>query len=168
MNQRRPPRNIYKLGIKEYGFDYQLERNIYCYLCHIRMKKKKLKNLKKLQKFECYEDWKQYICVNYKRYNKEQLLNFSRYLNIKIRDVELKRKVGEIYFAFAVTLVMVNLIDEFLQRFSFPFELKALSLLFIFGIFIRMVTNIIHELYTDNYFLVDYKKIINEIIANKK
>lgn len=167
MSKRKNKKRYDELGVKEFKFDYQLERIIYCYLCHIHITRRKLRALNKLQKFECYEDWKQYICVKYKRYNRQQLLNFSRYLNHRLRNNEPVAEYFELCIPISVSFVFLEFIDFHIQNASLGSIYIAILLLFLFYVIIKYIVKLLWDNNTDKYFLTDYKKIIDELIENK-
>lgn len=59
-----------------------IEQSIYYYVCCIKGKGRALRKLDKELEFELYLEWKQYIFDKYKS------IEFSRYLNQKIRNIK--------------------------------------------------------------------------------
>ncbi len=107
--KKKQKRTLDTIGKEEYNFDFQLEKDIYQNLCCIRIKKKVIKKLEqKNLKIYTYSEWKQYIYNKYKNYNEAQLLEFSKYLNQRIRNVKPFREVWDLFVTVIMTFVFVE------------------------------------------------------------
>lgn len=166
-------RTIDKTGKLFYDFDFNLERNIYEYLCF--SSKKGLKRLNEKVRFETYKQWKQYVCNRYKDYSKSKLIEFSRYLNQRIRNKKPYHEYWSIMLAIILTLAFTKIVDFSLSKLNETTAMASiegiiLSLFIEFLIIGSIVAIIFWTLPTlinnniDENFLRDYKEIIDEII----
>lgn len=177
INKRKSGRTLDNIGIRWYDFDFQLEKNIYCYLCCDKMKKRKLKKLDEKLKFVSYSQWKQYICDKYKNYNKDELMEFSRYLNQRIRNIKPSGEFIRLLFSAIITLVVTKMVEVFylidttglnsmlsifIMEFILIFFVVIPVILFLIETFIP-----IREDNIDENLLKDYKEIIDEILSVK-
>lgn len=94
-----------EIGKRWHEFNLKSEKNIYCYVCCKRVKKKALRDLNEELKFETYQQWKQYVCNKYQNYNIDELIEFSRYLNQMIRNLKPSHEYSSIV-ASALTSVI--------------------------------------------------------------
>lgn len=166
----RKKSKIDEIGKMYYQFDEQNEIVIYNRLCFRKTKKKCG------IEYYTYSSWKGYILSKYSSYTKEQLIEFSRFLNQKIRNVE----PGHEYWNIIIPIVMTVVVDRlFLQIFNIDqswlsswllilieiviiIAVVAMSLFFIYKFFEPLF-----EVYDKENFYKDYKEIIDEIISNK-
>lgn len=162
---RKIRRNLNELGKKQYNFDYQLERNIYCYLCYEKINIKKIKQMDKTLQFKSYEEWKQYIYIKYNNYNRGQLLNFSRYLKQIQRCTEPLIKYTDFYIPVIMSIFVTQFVNLFyINGFFMSIFFGGILLFFIF------IWNFIKPIWGNEIsknFIMDYKSIIDEIIEEK-
>lgn len=179
MFKRKQKRTIDNIGKKIYEFDFILEKIIYEYLCFSHMKKKELKKLDEKLKFVTYKEWKKYILDKYKGYEEEKLIEFSRYLNQRIRNVEPAFMYLQVHIPVMATII-------FTKAFDFIFETKlvfsgtpkifvaAFVLLFDICVIMPLIFFVWHtfkpfrENCVEKNFLKDYKEIIDNLINSKK
>lgn len=174
INKRKSGRTLDNIGIRWYGFDFQLEKNIYCYLCSYKMKKRNLKKVNEKLRFVSYSQWKQYICTKYENYNSDELMEFSRYLNQRIRKIKPIREFIMILISVIITLVITK-IFELIETIGIDSVLSIvikgiLVIAFIVIPFMFLLVDVFTHIQEDNideYFLKDYKEIIDEIIKSK-
>lgn len=178
INKRKSDRTLDSIGKRWYNFDFYSEKNIYCYLCCVDSRKKKIKKLDEKLKFVSYSQWKQYICNKYENYDKDELEEFSRYLNQRIRNIKPGREYLNIILPCFITLAFTISIDKILDlnlnttsisNLGSVIIIIFLSILFIISMFsiIRNTFLPIKENSGDTNLLIDYKEIIDEMISVK-
>ncbi len=166
------------IGKKYYEFDFELERNIYCYLCCIRVKSRKLQKLKKELKFESYKQWYTYVRNKYKNFDKDVLIEFTRYLNQQIRNISPEHEYNSITATVVLTVFLTSLVDKLMSmKISFGglSEISTIVVILILELFIAIpmifiivqTTKPIYDSSVNVDFLRDYKEIINELITEK-
>lgn len=182
--KKKQKRTLDVIGKEEYNFDFQLEKNIYKNLCCIHVKKKHIRKLKQENlKFNTYSAWKKYIFNKYKNCNREQLLEFSKYLNQGIRNTEPSGKYWELVVPVIMTLVLTSFLNFFgsvkLDLSGIPI-IDILVCVVIIGIFIGIIPMVLtivliwntiklmFDNHTDKIFFIDYKEIIDEMINKEK
>lgn len=84
---KKAGKTLDEIGKKWHDFNFKYERAIYCYLCcnRNRLINMELRNLNNDLKFEKYQQWNDYICNKYRNYSKGDLIEFSKYLNLKMK-----------------------------------------------------------------------------------
>lgn len=161
---------INEFGEKYYHFNEQKELEIYNCLCFRKTKKKCD------IEYHTYSDWKNYIYNNYSEYTKEQLIEFSRFLNQKIRNVEPGHEYWNIMIPIIMTVTVDKLfetivdVDQSYQATVPMIIIEMLIIIFTVAISSIFVNKIIEPLFDTCYkenFYKDYKEIIDEIISNK-
>lgn len=169
---RKTQRELNEIGERWYDFDFRLQRNIYYYLCCVKIKKKDFRKLD--LKFESYQQWKQYVRDKYDKYDKDMLNQFSRYLNQRIRNIKIYGQYGNILGGIILTLGLTLIVDMFLGSY-FQIDFKRISVISLL-ILMQIVFTAVTVYYTskpvidnsmDENFLKDYKEIIDEIIIEK-
>lgn len=178
INKRKSGRTLDNIGKRWYEFDFQSEKNIYCYLCCDDTRRKKIKKLDGKLEFVSYSQWKQYICNKYENYNKDDLMEFSRYLNQRIRNIKPGREYLNIIlpcFIPSISTIVYEWIIEPDLKISIQSGLNAviygvlitMSLIFSMCSIAKKVFSPILENNIDANLLKDYKEIIDEIISKK-
>lgn len=179
IKNKKAGKSLEEIGIRWYKFDFKSEREIYCYLCCCHEKKKKLQKLDKELKFVSYRQWKQYIWNRYEYFDKDMLIEFSRYLNLRVRNIMPSREFWNIIATITLTFIFTKFMNMILNAkmdfnevsawsaivFIFLLELSTtLALVFIFNqVFSPILDNNV-----DENLLKDYKEIIDEIINDKE
>lgn len=149
-------------------FDKERELNIYRFLCKKKVKKKKIKEISDCL-FERYNDWKNYITNKYQNYESQQLIEFSKFLNLQIRESKSFSPIIIMYFspvvAFYISLLGDKLLNvNYTKQNIFPICIGIMGCL----IFIVVVAyNMYSEENMKNGFYEDYKEIIDELIERK-
>ena len=173
MKKKNRRKDFATLGKEIYGFDLQSERYIYDYLCCFRMKKKKLRQLDNEHKFNSYKQWEKYIKGKYSGYDSETLIEFSRYLNQRIRIVNSSSEYWKLCAPVILTLILSKLVEVLyssepdLNGAPLAAILFLITLLIVFLIFsIWQVVSPIFDDYWDGYMLKDYKEIIDSMIED--
>lgn len=168
-------RSISKIGKRRYDFDFELELMIYRYLCCHRIKTRVLKKMDNKYKFGSYKQWKQYIHSKYEKYNFDELVEFSRYLNLKIREIKPLQQYWILMIPIVVTLAFLQSIQFFIKMYvEYSYELFAQIILFLYAILIGfviliMIKPLLQLIFVEDFemnFLKDYKEIIDEMITN--
>ncbi len=172
INKRKPKRTLENIGIRWHNFDFQLEKDIYCYLCCNRMKKRALKKLNDELKFVSYLQWKQYVYRKYENCNKDELIEFSRYLNQRIRNKKPYREFIVILLSAIVSFLVTKTVDAFYSLNSRLSNTVSETIVVVFAVIpltfflIQIFTPILEDNIEEN-FLKDYKEIIDEIMSEK-
>lgn len=182
---KKQKRNVTTIGKENYEFDYSKEKNIYCYLCGIDCKKKKIQKLRNNEKMNTYAGWKQYVYKKYEGYPNEKLEEFSRYLNLRIRNLKPNQEYLNIVVPILATLVITEISDflmdlaiiepniqidlsvcSLVKLFLFFFIITLVAII-LFIVFLVKVANPIWENHTEEKMLEDYKEIIDSMIKSK-
>lgn len=170
-----------KIGNDYYGFQFQLEKNIYCYLCCKHVKRIEVYRgirfckLDEKQKFNTYHQWKQYIYNKYCNYTIEELSEFSRYLNQMIRDKKPNQENSIIVITVVLTLLFSEIYKKVEKFISHILEFKyGLGIIVMvcacmsIAIFISRITFPIFDNSLEENFFRDYKGIIDNMLGEKK
>lgn len=171
--KKKPKRSLNKIGKDFYHFDYQQEEIIYKYVCCKRLKKKELEKINNNQKFDSYLQWEQYVFNKYKDFPKSKLVNFSRYLNQRIRNMKPFKEYTLIvitaFLTWFITAILSSLIKgEDLS--DLPLWGKILYYLSAIISILYFICKLIVPIYEDNLkenLLMDYKEIIEEILNDE-
>lgn len=174
LKDKKNKKTFEEIGEKWHDFDFQMEKAIYCYLCFYRVKKKLLRRLDEQLKFHSYQKWRQYIRNKYEKYDRDQLIEFSRYLNQTIRNIKPEREYFMLWVPVLATWAITESVDR-IYRMNFQ-ELNSISSFIKIDItmitcllipFTYFVIKISIQMWNNNIsknFLRDYKEIIDEMI----
>lgn len=171
-------KTLKEIGKRWYNFDFGLERNIYCYLCCIQVKSRKLRKLNKELKFESYKQWNTYVKNKYKNFDKDILIEFSRYLNLRMRNISPDHEYWSITATVVLTVFLTSLFDKVfyqqinLEGLSGISAIVVISILELFVLITIMFVIVqtmkpIFDSSVDDNFLKDYKEIIDQLITEK-
>lgn len=181
-----------KIGKEKYDFDSKKEFIKYKYVCCVKLKicEWRLCNKDDALSYS-YVDWAEKIREKYRKYNKCQLQEFSRYLKLGTFDNNSSREMKSIVFAsllsssFAFILDDTSLLElsnafaDMSDKIEFLGTLKRIVLaimpLFVVGVIVTVAMlviiraiylpiqdeNLKKEMYND------YQKIIDELISEK-
>lgn len=175
---RRTHKNCIKeLGKERFDFDYKEELIKYKYLCGVKIKRREyVQGVNSCFPYS-YQQWKDYIVKKYGIYSKNQLEEFSRYLELGVRDNNTARELQGIVFAALLSsmfaILFGNIILPFAEEVNSIWGLLALIILL--GVlvvpemllFIYVVYKPIRNRNLEEEMYSDYQKIINEIIKGK-
>lgn len=178
LKKKKNKRSLKLIGKRKYDFDITLEKQIYSCLCCSYGAKKAFKKLDVKLKFNSYHEWKQYICDKYKYYCKDDLIEFSRYLNQNIRDAKPFYEFWDLFIPFILTFLagygtdkFLGLKFDFLEWSIFPIFSAIIILLLLVIIFVLplllLIRQIIIPIFDNNIeenFFKDYKEIIDDMI----
>lgn len=149
-------------------FDIKKERIIYSYLCREKLSKKQKKLLTDETRFGSYQSWKSYIVNRYEVYTKESLLEFSRALNLFLREAkqidEYCRNVVIAYISAMFGALITHYITEAVNSIALFLVMIVAMLILIFWMVITAY-NSLGGRNTDFY--VDVKDIIDQMIEEK-
>lgn len=128
-------------------------------MCYKRVKRKELRILNDDMKFEEYRQWKQYICSKYQSCSKEKLIEFSRYLNLKIRDIKpshvywsiMAAAFVSVLFTMVMNFVMGMQLDISSNTFWSMLLITILLEFSFIAVLIYLIMKIVMPIY-DNYF----------------
>lgn len=155
-----------------FGFDVELEVKIYKHLCY-----KKNERLDDKYKFKSYKQWKDYITNKYSVSSIEQLQEFDRWLNQKIRLREPDHEYRNTCITVLITWFFTKLLDELSKKVGVINNIKGVMGIFMMGVLCLIIFCVV--LFVTNYLCgylfennetialyTDYKEIIDEIIVN--
>lgn len=179
MNKQKNNRKIMnEIGKSEFNFDYELQKISYKYLCHLRLSKKEMKKLKEELKFDSHKSWKEHIENIYNKYEVDQLVEFSWYLNQGIRST----KPASEYWKLLIPVITAFLLTKGMDLLFMAEEqyitnqgIGAATVLIVYlMIFIclliwvswKIAVPIIDRNIEENFF-TDYKEIVDGIISKK-
>lgn len=180
IKSKRAGKTLDEIGKTWYDFNFKSERTIYSYLCcnRNRIINKELQNLSNDLKFEKYQQWKHYICNKYQNYSKVDLFEFSRYLNLMIRNIKPSHEYWNIMATAFLSMLFTTIINgvigihkEFSRSSVWITLLVTLVLgaLFIIPL-VHLIIKIVYPIYDNHFdedFLIDYKEIIDDIIDGR-
>lgn len=158
-----------------YKFDADYETKIYKYLCCKRLNKKVVKKMNDGIKFITYHQWKNYIQDKYKDLNKLELMEFSHFLNQKIRNLKPGYEYWKIIVPIIITLMVEELFSTLIDisqiKINTVFELciELIIIIFVMIIGFQIFINTTKPIWdvTDKIdFYSDYKEIIDKMIEN--
>ena len=160
------------IGREQYNFDYAKEKIIYKYVCHEYIGRKELKTLKSDEKFLSYTEWEAYVKNKYKNSCINGLRNFSRFLNLKMKNKKPVYESLGICIPVLLTLVGDKSFLSDMQRFgdeNVDWILPLITILIsvFLGIFVYKLLEPIWNCNVDVNFLKDYKEIIDNMICEK-
>lgn len=170
-------RSLVLIGKQQYDFDIELEVMIYRYLCYERIKKIEFKKMESKYKFKSYKQWKQYIHDKYIKYSNEELEEFSRYLNLKIRRLNPQKQYRNLTFPILCTIAFSKMVDFFVKNhveFSkniIAFLIFLLLTLFLGVEILIMLAPSVKFIFDDDIeenMLKDYKEIIDGMITYQR
>lgn len=172
---KKMKRSLDSIGKRWHEFDFNLERNIYRYVCCAKMNWKTAWRLDKNLKFETYQQWKNYIINKYENVDKDMLIEFSRYLNQNARNLKPTHEYWVMAATAVLTLALTKMVDAFLYAQMDSKGISAIVTVVVFEIFVVIFLAIIviqtmkpiFNNNVDEYFLRDYKEIIDELITKK-
>lgn len=169
--RKKKSKSLDAIGKRRYGFDFQLEKTIYCYLSCLYIKKKKIKKLDNALKFNSYKQWKEYIQNKYASYSNETLIDFSKYLNQGIRNVNSGGEYMNLCMPVIMTLVITKWMETFLSidtdLSGVPFIVTLFTVALLIAVLMFFLWKLIFpklETSTEKYMLEDYKEIIDDMI----
>lgn len=168
---------IKKIGKEKYNFDAKDEFIIYKYICCAKMERKEWKKCKKYDMPYSYSEWERKIREKYSMYSKIQLEEFSKYLELGIRDNNTFRELNNIVFAALLSSVLAvvlgNLVLPKIQEVKTVWEF----LIFLISILVNVTPVLVFVMYSvyipmqnnnlEQEMYSDYKKVIDLIIKEK-
>lgn len=176
--QKEYRKTLNEIGKTEFKFDFCQEKTIYKYLCHFHMKNRELRSLKEELRFSSYKSWKQYIYKKYENYSKDKLIEFSRHLNQRIRNIKPNREYWNLFIpvllAFSLTECVKFLFEaEEMVLKSSATEITVLLLIVVMAILAVLLFEIwqtitpIWKINMEENLFTDYKEIIDGILIEK-
>lgn len=169
-----------QIGKEKYDFNRDEELIKYKYLCGAKMKRKEWKKCKNYINSYSYSEWKLNVREKYNVYSKNQLEEFSRYLELGIRSRGVRRELDSVVFAAVLSSVFSGVLTNFvlpqLQEAKTVvdyFIIVIICMLVILGatgLMLWMIYTIYVPMYNSNleqHLYFDYKVIIDEIIKEK-
>lgn len=177
MSKKKNKRLLSLLGKRKYDFDITFEKQIYSCLCCSYGAKKAFKKLDAKYKFNSYHEWRQYICNKYKSYHKDELIEFSRYLNQNMRNIRPLQESWDLFVSIILTVLFTIGADKLL---NFHLDIKGslldfviiylLLLMFFVSPILLLVRQIIIPIFDNNIeenFFKDYREIIDDMISKR-
>ena len=166
---------VYKVGKERFGFDENTELSKYKYLCCENMTGKEWKKRNGLP--YSYYEWSRQIKSKYNQYNIEQLEEFSRYLELCVRNSNVYKESCDIIFAAlaaaVITVIFDTIIVQIASRNDFFSNWRLLIIAFfgisvIVSVTVYVVVSWVKRGDFKKYFYSDYKEIIEEILVDKR
>lgn len=168
-------RKLNEIGIRKFEFNFHKEKNIYTCLCLVPGYRRILKEIEDEYKFGSYGEWKKYIEDKRKSSNKQDLMEFSRYLNQRLRNVKPVKQANEIFVSVALALVIEKFVEVLLESTEIVsitetrWEILIVYALIMLGIagFVFVLWNLISPIWDYNLeenFILDYKEIVDNLI----
>lgn len=178
IKRKRTEKTLDEIGKRWHDFNFKSEKTIYLYLCCKHIKRKELRNLNDDMKFKEYRQWKDYICDKYQNCSKDKLIEFSRYLNLKISDIKPSHEYWTIMSTAFLSMLFTTVINGVMgihKEFSnYSVWITLLVTLVLGALFIipliYLIIKIVYPIYDNHFnedFLKDYKEIIDDIIEGK-
>lgn len=174
--QKIAKRTLNNIDEKEYDFDANLQRAVYCYVFCIRNKNSK--SLPKELKFDSYQEWKLNLISKYKSYSIGDLEEFSRHLRHRARNNEPSKISLEVLFPVILSIGLTFFTNSFMELNTTKGVSQLQSVMIVIlsvliwaiGMAIIIWTTIqpIWENHNTAIFFEDYKEVIDEIIEIKK
>lgn len=174
-NEKKCAKLLVQVGKDEYNFDYEEEKAIYDFLCYRPLGKKQKVNDK--HKFVLYSQWEQYICQKYQKVSSEKLKDFSRYLNLRKRQIKPNYESQKILVTIILTVVINTSIDTLFMIYKEKITCIILDIIaciitiivaFIIALMATQLLDILEIDDVEENFYNDYKEIIDKIIENRK
>jgi len=169
-------RTLNVIGKEKFDFDYSREKYIYSCLCRVLVKKWNVEDNPKYG-FNSYKEWELYIREKYSQYDKEKLNEFSRYLNLRLRNIRPDRDIMKLFIPVMLTLFVDGAYDaiEDVMALDVPdtqsiawvmamFIVSLLVVAFIVFMLWQIISPIMNSDLEKNMF-TDYKEIIDRMIT---
>lgn len=163
-------RELKKYILDTFLFDVEKEKAVYTYLCKDKLSKKQSKLLTcDEMKFDDYHSWKLYFINKYKVYNKTSLLEFSKLLNLLLREARKTssyfQNVGISYLSAAFSACITAYCSQSVKNI-----IALIVAMIIISVFLAILVVQVYNFYSGNNnicFYKDVKEIIDEIIEQK-
>lgn len=150
-------------------FDFDLEKKIFKYLYYGKKRK-----LDKENQITSYMDWKHRIEKMYSSFSIEQLQDFSRWLNQKIRDSKPSHEYSQICITVLITWFLTKVLDEYCNRITnlkISFLAIVIFSIIVFFIVLYGCSKLYDMLFAENMKIAlytDYKEVIDDLISQKE
>lgn len=163
-------RELRKYILDTFLFDVEKEKAIYAFLCKDKLSKKQSKLLTcDEMKFHNYHSWKLYYINKYKEYNKTSLLEFSKFLDLLLRDARKSdtylQNVGIAYLSAAFSACLTAYCSQSVKNI-----IALIVAMIIISAILAVLVVQVYNFYSGNnniFFYKDVKEIIDEIIEQK-
>lgn len=176
--RKRYRRELNQIGKSKYDFIVNDEKNYYCYLSCLPMDKKERDRLENEYRFDSYKSWKAYVRDKYKEYDTDKLIEFSRYLNQRIRGVESNYAYWNTFIPIILTLLLTEMFEISINiKFDsadYPSWFKVVAYIICLivlgvpiGIMIKNTLEPVRDNNIEEYLYKDYKEIIDEMIIDR-
>ena len=169
-------RTLEQRGKEKYQFDLKAELNIYSYLwCAKGYEQLEIDDN---EKFDTYRQWKSYVESKHSDCNKEDLIEFSKYLNQRLRNLKPKKEYNGVVIAVIIALVVDKLHDlitdiiDIAETVPNPIAgscIVVIPFIILLVICVPLLLNFLLPIEKDEIMtnlLIDYKEIIDEKINN--
>lgn len=161
-------KKLNKYILDTFQFDVEAEKAAYDYLCQYDLKGRQKKLIDNKVRFENFQSWESYIIGKYKTYSKESLVEFSRYLNLLLRESNRFNDYTQNICIAYLSASISSLIGFGLKDGKIVTYLAVVAVLpFIIAFLIMQIYDAYGEEGKNYYFLYDVKEIIDKIIADK-
>lgn len=161
MKQRKLQRYIFEI----FDFDMEKERALYDLLCHEKISRRRKRIILYEPEIKTYNSWKKRIVNRYVMYEKDSLVEFSRCLNLILRDSQkidgYFQNICIVYISAIFAVIFDRVVNENVNNLTF------------WIIFLCLMTSFFTLwIYTEYSaggkkvnFIQDVKEIIDEMIA---
>lgn len=176
---KRKEKKLDKIGKIIYDFDFELEKDIYDYVCC----EKKCIKLEEKFLFDYYHEWERYVQDKYVEYSEEKLYDFSKYLKLRLKNVAPDHEQMNIYIALLMTYLITEIFDVIKPAqlsiseeslvadvilFGIVFVIIIIPVVLIVLIFAKMFLRITKSYHKEKNLLEDYIEIIENMIKERK
>lgn len=158
-----------KYALETFLFDVEKEKIVYTYLCKDKLGRKQRKLLTDETKFNSFRSWEQHITNRYNAYNKESLIEFSKFLNFLLRDAErvtdYSKNICLAYLSSAFSVIVTTVFSQSIED-----KVAFIVAIIFMPIILAILVVQIYSSYGDNksvYFYKDVKEIIEKLIRSK-
>ena len=163
MNKRRITKHILEMFL----FDVKKEQVIYAYLCKKRLNRKQKRLLQDEIRFKSYQAWETYIIAKYEELSKENLIEFSKVLNMLLRESrkfdEYSRNMWIAYISASFSALITAYLSEVVIKIALIFTIIFLPFILSF-----LIIYVYKYFGTEEvYFIEDVKNIIDKMVENK-
>lgn len=160
-----------------YEFDEEKEKNIYLYVSGKKLKKRVEKNMDENVKFKFQSQWECYVKNKYRDFSDEKLKNFYYFLNQRGRNIKPVHDYCIMVFPVMLTLIF-DKVYVYIQSMGnikidsgWDIVVGIVMYLAMMAVCLFAICKLLKEVFKTSepeYFLKDYKVIIDNMIKERK
>lgn len=162
--------SIEQVGREKYSFDKKEELLKYRYLCCVRLSRREWKKCKRINMPYSFQEWADDIKGKYFRYNTAQLEEFTRYLELGIRNHNINKESDNIIYAALASGIIAVILQQVmvLENLSISiFVINMLCMVSLVAFVVAVIYVSMRNIKIEQNMYLDYQKIINQIIKEK-